>query len=351
MSGQACNGQERAEASNLGPFSQYAHIYCQLRLSIIPCGGEKGKKPLLKWRQYQKTLPYEGTIAIWAEKFPQANIGLITGRLSGITVLDSDDPERSLASLESEYGETPFVVQSPRGGLHLYYAYNQEKNQNGVVPKIDISGDGGYVIAPYSINPESQKSYTILKGTLADLKNLPRMRSIVSEYEHKRTTRDINGKIQESQRNNALFIAAKNVVLSMHDKAELLEWINRYNDSEMAIPLKPQEVKDVAESAWRYRQEGRIWLGSVYSCPAADFEKLSDKPDALALFLSLRKNHFDRKEFYIDQIKVALKLGWMGPKNPSRRRVREAIKLLIERHCIRMVKRGYGEGNPHVYSF
>ncbi|MGL4916188.1 MAG: bifunctional DNA primase/polymerase, partial [Aeromonas allosaccharophila] len=36
------------------------------------------KRPAIKWRAFQSELPSEETLAFWATKFPDAQLGLIT---------------------------------------------------------------------------------------------------------------------------------------------------------------------------------------------------------------------------------------------------------------------------------
>ena len=60
------------------------------KYSVIPVG--KNKKSLIKWEEYQKRLPTEQEIIDWWAKFPEANVGIVTGLISGLVVIDIDDP-------------------------------------------------------------------------------------------------------------------------------------------------------------------------------------------------------------------------------------------------------------------
>jgi hypothetical protein len=88
-------------------------------------------------------------------------IGLPTGRINGIVVIDFDIKDGwtldSLNEAIKEYGELPdtFTVDTPSGGRHFYYydpetelsSYARFLNKN--IP-IDIRANNGYVIAPGS---------------------------------------------------------------------------------------------------------------------------------------------------------------------------------------------------------
>lgn len=118
-------------------------------LSIMPVGLDK--RPLLKsWKQYQTKRPTDEEIEAWWEKWPKANIGVITGKVSGITVIDVDTYKGGKAD---RFPKT-YTVQTGNGGLHLYYKYAPgltiSANAYADMPGIDIRNDGGYVVGPYS---------------------------------------------------------------------------------------------------------------------------------------------------------------------------------------------------------
>ena len=109
------------------------------------------------------------TIKRWWETWPQANIGVCTGRESGLVVLDIDprhDGNNSLEQLVSRNGKLPETLESLTGGggKHIFFSHPgkefQIKNSAGLagLPGLDIRGDGGYIVAPPSLH-SSGKSY------------------------------------------------------------------------------------------------------------------------------------------------------------------------------------------------
>jgi putative DNA primase/helicase len=116
----------------------------------------------------------EATIRAWWQRWPEAMIGLPTGRAIGAFVVDVDagqdkatgevfeaaglqlDLERALGT---KLPPTRFA-STPRGGVHLYFSYPEGEeigNRTGLLGKgsrIDIRGDGGYVIAPPSMRKD-----------------------------------------------------------------------------------------------------------------------------------------------------------------------------------------------------
>jgi hypothetical protein len=92
-------------------------------------------------------------IHAWWNRWPGANIGMPTGKRSGVFVLDVDDLG-ALAELEAEIGKLPatWTVRTPSGGLHLYFRHVEGvTNSPGALPDgIDVRGEGGYVLVPPS---------------------------------------------------------------------------------------------------------------------------------------------------------------------------------------------------------
>lgn len=109
------------------------------------------------------------TIRKWWTQNPRANIGIATGKISGIWVLDADEdyPKGKhglddLQALTEAHGALPETrtAFTPRGGMHLYFAYDPARPINNsvsrIAPGLDTRGDGGYVAAPDSQRIEGE---------------------------------------------------------------------------------------------------------------------------------------------------------------------------------------------------
>src|SRR3954454_22279352 len=73
-----------------GPFRDAAPDLLARGLAVVPCGGADGKVPLVEWGKWAKR-PGRAFIEKMMRRYPSANVGIIAG-LSGITVVDCDDP-------------------------------------------------------------------------------------------------------------------------------------------------------------------------------------------------------------------------------------------------------------------
>jgi len=80
--------------------------------SVIPVQ-PRGKRPLVPWLEFQERLPSTHEVQDWWARWPDANVAVVTGALSGVVVLDVDvkpgGPE-SLAHFEREHGALPDTV-------------------------------------------------------------------------------------------------------------------------------------------------------------------------------------------------------------------------------------------------
>lgn len=130
-----------------------------------------GKHPVLPtWAEYQIRLATEEEVREWFTRWPEANLAIVTGRVSGLVVLDLDGPAAVQAARErGGLPPTPCVVT--KRGYHYYLSHPGQKVKNaatlGGVKGLDVRGDGGYAVAPPSVHP-SGRQYTWAKGRSPD---------------------------------------------------------------------------------------------------------------------------------------------------------------------------------------
>lgn len=137
----------------------FAQQYLQQGYSIVPLL-PKEKRPCIPWSRYQDTKPTLEEIEKWFSQDP-ANIGIVTGKISGITVVDVDP--KNGGKIEDFADIDTYQVATPSGGLHLYFQYNSEVKQTaGLTDGVDIRNDGGYVVAPPSLLENG--SYKVTKA-------------------------------------------------------------------------------------------------------------------------------------------------------------------------------------------
>jgi hypothetical protein len=123
--------------------------------------GKYIKKPVIPWLEFQTRLPTDADIQLW-EKGGRGRqpvelnaVVLVTGRISGVWVLDVDNPE---AIKWAEENAPDTLIKALSGhGQHWYYKMPAEgyiKSDtnvlNGAPKGVDIRGDGGMIVAPPS---------------------------------------------------------------------------------------------------------------------------------------------------------------------------------------------------------
>lgn len=133
--------------------------YGNLGIPVFPCG--KDKKPKIKWKTAASRDREQ--IKAWWTKWPDAMIGLPTGKTSKLVVLDIDIKNGSngfdsLRSLGLSIPTGALEVKTPSGGSHFYFRLSESEDIGNSAGKIasgvDVRGSGGYVIAPPSRNAE-----------------------------------------------------------------------------------------------------------------------------------------------------------------------------------------------------
>ena len=173
------NGSELAPEAKL----ELLHDMWENGMHIIPCGSPTeavpqyfrtrhpfdtedalkakwAKTPRVKWQHYQKIQPSREEIQQWHNQYPSANWAAITGITFAVVDVDKDEAVEWVE--QGNISRTPLKQTSPRGGVHYFYSLGSELIRNSVgLNKIDIRGDGGYImVAPsHGYNIEFDQNY------------------------------------------------------------------------------------------------------------------------------------------------------------------------------------------------
>lgn len=151
-----------------------ALAYTAMSIPIFPCS-PANKRPLVRESApgkgdgglYRATAD-EAKIRAWWTRWPSAMIGMPTGAASGFVVIDCDPaPGQPVGELVEDLrkaigGKLPPCPMSntPRGGMHLFFSADPAMkvgNRANLLGspkgkgKIDVRGDGGYIILPPSV--------------------------------------------------------------------------------------------------------------------------------------------------------------------------------------------------------
>ena len=216
--------------------------------SVIPVGSDK--KPLVNWKDYQNKRATPEEIKEWVEKYPAMNIAIVTGKISGIVVVDIEKGGNS-------QGYPPTVTAKTGGdGIHLYYKHPGYEVPNGTRVKelTDIRGDGGYVLAAPSVSDKGEYEWQISPSD-SDFSEWPTWITKIANAEEKIEKKWLLGKngVSEGSRNDSAASMAGKILSSMDPELwEILGW-DQFEiwNSKNTPPLSERELRGVWNSIKR----------------------------------------------------------------------------------------------------
>ena len=137
----------------------WASLYLDRGWSVIPL---VGKKPAIRtWKEFQDRRPTRQELSLWfgGEKPLHTNIGIVTGNISGVIGIDFDSAQAEVDWLKT-HPSSPLTVRTGSGNAHIYYQVNPAVEVRNRVRlgghKLDVRGNGGYLVAPSSIHPNGE---------------------------------------------------------------------------------------------------------------------------------------------------------------------------------------------------
>jgi hypothetical protein len=244
--------------------------YLKRHWSVIPMRA-RDKRPAIRWQEFQQRRASEKEIQEWFKRWPEGNVGIVTGSISGLVVLDIDPKhggEDSLNQLIREHGPLPLTIESQTGGggRHLYFTYPSGivRNKVGMAPGIDVRGEGGCVVAPPSVHSLG-KTYAWRQGHApgeASLAPLPSwlLSLITGNRSHPGHSLDywrelIRAGVPEGERNNTIASLAGHLLWHGVDPVVALELLLCWNRIRCQPPLSDKEVGRTVQSITRLHEE------------------------------------------------------------------------------------------------
>jgi hypothetical protein len=148
----------------MGLFSDWAIKYYEQGLAVIPVDG---KKPIVDgYPAFANELPTQEQIDKWVDEFPNANIGVVCGKASNLTIVDFDftgqESEKVEKLLKSILPPTSVIKKGARGwsSFYQYFEIEDKKsiNRNGA-RLVDFISTGKMTVIPPSIHPDTGSPY------------------------------------------------------------------------------------------------------------------------------------------------------------------------------------------------
>ncbi len=249
---------------------QAALDYLHRGWSVVPLR-RRDKRPAIRWQDLQTARAGEQELRSWFHRWPEANVGIVTGAVSGLVVLDVDPRHgggQSLEQLEREHGPLPPTVEAVTGGggRHVYFAHpgGTVRNRAGIAPGVDLRGDGGCVVAPPSVHPSGNR-YQWIKGhgpAEIDPAPLPQwlQHLLAGQKQHPGHPlaywRELLREgVPEGERNSTIASITGHLLWHGVDPEIVLELMLCWNRSRCRPPLGDEEVARTVQSITRLHEQ------------------------------------------------------------------------------------------------
>jgi len=246
--------------------------------SLIPLKTNT-KIPAISWKQYQKKKASYEEVLSWSFKFPGYNLGIVTGQISKLVVVDIDD----LAILPKLLKELPELKQTTKvkttRGFHFYFSLNGngkvKATKNFLGLKVELFSDGQQVVAAPSkingvtrtfeaplemmlpfpsrlYNKQEKKQTTVTSSLYITPKEAPGFKIPTYNGKDVSCIRQILSRaLQEGERTNSLFILYNLLLQNRNDK-EYSQKIIIDKNKALNEPLTDKEVANIFKKVYKY---------------------------------------------------------------------------------------------------
>lgn len=235
---------------------QAAHNYASFGYKVFPL--QPGRKQPLTFNGFKDASLDAEVIEKWWTDHPSANIGIPTGEVNNLTVIDYD-------SKDFYHDDSYWIVETPKG-YHVWYSYYEDmRSMTRAFADTDIRSDGGYVVAPPSVI--DGQSYEWLqfdgppnKDRLEPIpKNLANLILMKKKMMKKKTpapeTPPFGGEgVGEGGRNSYLTSVAGKMRRAGMELEELMPALDIINEARCDPPLEKDEVTGIAMSVCGYEK-------------------------------------------------------------------------------------------------
>lgn len=258
----------------------------------------QGKTPFRYSKGHKDASTNAKKIRRWWAEHPEANLGIACDSSHGPIVVDIDGPDGE-AFIESLGLPETRMAQSRAGRRHLYFGPPLDGTQIprmvGLKPDgqnriaLDILGDGGYVIAPPSLHPETKRRYKWLNRL--PLAPFPKtLLRFVKAGQHPKLAPALPDVIGEGERDTLMTSLAGSMRRRGASPEAILAALREENNSRCSPPLDDRQLQKIAHSIGQKE-------------PARQFEHLTDLGNARRFIdqhhLDVRAIMSSRRPWYI----------------------------------------------------
>ncbi len=229
-----------------------------------------GKTAAVPWSVFQQTRPTDEQLRDWFGNGRQRNLAIVTGSISGIVAVDGDSRE-ALAWMDAYLPHTPGRIKTARGEHRLYrhpgvLIKNKVRIRTGdSAVKIDVRGDGGYIVAQGSQHRTGILYEPIGEWSSVDALPMfdPRWLETIAPPERSAPLPEI---VSAGARNSILFREAAKLRYAGLEAPEIRAALDIMNAQRCRPPLPAHEIATIVASAAKYAR-GQTEF-ATYTTPA-----------------------------------------------------------------------------------
>lgn len=212
---------------------------------LLPKGG---------WLELQNRSITEEELDLWFNKNKPTGIGVITGKISNLIVVDEDSYKEGGIKMDFD---SPMITKTASGGKHFFFAYSENIKTIGYRQgvNVEVKSDGGFVVLPPSLVLNKFKKigeYIWLKATTQPLPKVDEAitNAFKEKYQKYYSLHDLVGVGEGQRHNNLRTIALKTFSRFKKEDWDLAANYIRFEARRMNPPLPEKEterlIKDCA---------------------------------------------------------------------------------------------------------
>lgn len=227
-----------------------AKIFYDKGWNIIPVNfwGDCKATAIDNWNEYNSTKKNTmEELEKWCKDYKLHNIAVVTGRMSGLTVLDIDVKNGGNNDFVKHI-KTP-TVRTGGGGWHYYFKYADIGDKINFLPGYDIKSNG-YVVAPPSVH-KSGKYYEWIEGPETPLADFPSFLLDLTKVSKYNPVDKVNYSIEISEGGRDVYatkILGGFIHTYKNDYATAWQMALTWNERFCRPPLEESQLRKIFES-------------------------------------------------------------------------------------------------------